>query len=167
MTAIEHDFHSTDAHPIDMAETLAQQCHWDFDRADEDQIAMVVEASWRTYSVNIAWSAYDDMLRLVCTFDLSPPEEQMAEFYRLINLVNDRVWCGGFTLWPENKLMAFRYGLTLGGGATATPEQIEAMVLSAVGLSERFYPAFQLVGWSNQSAEEALTVAIEEAYGTA
>lgn len=167
MTAIEHDFHSIDIHPIDMAESLAQQCQWDFERADEDQIAMVVEASWRTYSVNIAWSPYDDMLRLVCTFDLSPPEEQMTEFFRLINLVNDRVWCGGFTLWPEHKLMAFRYGLTLGGGATATPEQIEAMVLSAVGLSERFYPAFQLVGWSNQSAEESLNVAIEDAYGTA
>ena len=53
-------------------------------------------------------------------------------------------------------MMAFRYGLTLAGGATATPEQIEAMVLTAVGYSERFYPAFQLVGWSNHSPREAM-----------
>ena len=55
----------------------------------------------------------------------------------------------------------------MAGGATAPPEQIEAMILSAVGLTERFYPAFQLIGWSNQTPEEALTVAIEDAYGTA
>ncbi len=167
MTVIEQDFHSIDIHPIDMVETLAQQCEWEFDRSGEDQIAMVVEASWRAYSINLAWSGYDDMLRLVCTFDLTPPTEQLDEFYRLLNMVNDRVWCGSFTLWPEHKLMAFRFGLTLGGGATATPEQIEAMILSAVGLSERYYPAFQLIGWSNQTPEDALTVAIEEAYGTA
>ena len=67
----------------------------------------------------------------------------------------------------ENELMAFRCGLTLAGGAHATPEQIEAMVHNALGLSERFYPAFQLVGWGGDSAESAIDVAIEEAYGTA
>ena len=57
--------------------------------------------------------------------------------------------------------------VTLAGGATATPEQIEAMVLSAVALSERFYPAFQLAGWGEEDAETAMMIAIDEAYGTA
>ena len=81
--------------------------------------------------------------------------------------MNERIWSGAFTLWPEQEVMAFRYGLSLAGGASATPQQIEAMVLSAVGLSERFYPAFQLVGWSEEPPEEALEIAIAEAYGTA
>lgn len=167
MTATEHDFLSSEIHPIDMVESLAAECEWEFDRVGEDQISMAIEGAWRIYSLNLAWSSYDDMLRLVCTFELTPPEERMDEMLELINLANDKVWCGSFTLWPEHKLMAFRYGLTLAGGATATPEQIEAMVLTAIGYAERFYPAFQLVGWSNQSPEEALNIAIEEAYGTA
>ncbi|MEM9336816.1 MAG: YbjN domain-containing protein [Patescibacteria group bacterium] len=167
MPAIEQNFHATDIHPIDIVETLAEQCEWDFDRVGEDQIAMAIEAQWRTYSLSLAWSRYDDMLRLVCTFELNPPEERLTEFYRLLNLANDRVWGGGFTHWPEQCLVAFRYGLTLAGGAQATPEQVEAMVLSAVGLAEHFYPAFQSVCWTNSTAEESAELVIEEAYGTA
>jgi hypothetical protein len=165
--AIEHEFLSADIHPIDMVETLAEASEWEFDRIGENQIAMAVEGVWRVYSLNLDWSSRDDTLRLICSFELTPPEERMAEMLALLNLVNDKIWAGGFVLWPEHKLMAFRYGLTLAGGATATPEQIEAMVLTAVGYAERFYPAFQLVGWSDHTPEEAMHVAIEEHYGTA
>ena len=167
MAATEQEFLSAEIHPIDMVESVAQQAEWDFDRVGDDQIAMAVEGAWRVYSLNLAWSDYDDMLRLVCSFELTPPEERMDEMLELLNLANDKIWCGNFVYWPDHKMMAFRYGLTLAGGATATLEQIEAMLRTAVGFSERFYPAFQLVGWSNQSPEEALQVAIDEAYGTA
>ena len=167
MTASEHDFLGVDIHPIDMVESLAAESDWEFDRVGDDQIAMAIEGSWRIYSLNLAWSNRDDMLRLVCSFELTPPEERLDEMLALVNLVNDKIWSGGFTLWPEHKMMAFRYGLTLAGGATATAEQIETMVLTAVGFSEKFYPAFQLVGWSNHSPEQAAQMAIDEAYGTA
>lgn len=167
MAATEHEFLSTEIHPIDMVETLAEKSAWEFDRVGEDQIAMAIEGAWRVYSLNLAWSNYEDILRLVCSFELTPPEDRLDEMMELINLVNDKVWCGSFVLWPEHKLMAFRYGLTLAGGATATPEQIEAMVLTAVGYAEKFYPAFQLVGWSNQTPQEAILVAIDEAFGRA
>ena len=167
MATTEQEYLSTEIHPIDMVESVAQQADWDFDRVGDDQIAMAVEGAWRVYSLNLAWSDYDDMLRLVCSFELTPPEERMDEMLELLNLANDKIWCGNFVYWPDHKMMAFRYGLTLAGGATATLEQIEAMLRTAVGFSERFYPAFQLVGWSNQTPEEALQVAIDEAYGTA
>ncbi len=167
MTAIEHEYLSVDIHPIDIVEHLAERADWEFDRVGEDQIAMAIEGAWRTYSLTLAWSNRDDMLRLVCTFELTPPAERMTEFLELLNLANDKIWCGGFVLWPGENLIAYRYGLTLAGGAAATPEQVEAMVLSAVGICERFYPALQLVGWSEQTPEQALNVAIEQAYGTA
>ena len=167
MTAVEHEFHDTDFHPIDMVETLAEQCSWDFDRLAEDRIAMAVEGSWRTYSLSLALSTRGDMLRLICTFEINPPAERIDEFLKLINIANDRIWTGNFTWWEEKGLLVFRYGLTLAGGAVATTEQVEEMVLNAVSLSERFYPAFQLVGWSSESAEEAAGIAIEQAYGTA
>lgn len=167
MSAVEHDFISTDIHPIDMVETLAAQSDWDFDRTGENQIAMAIEGQWRTYSLSLSWSGWDDMLKLLCTFEFKPPTERRGELLEMLNLVNERIWAGTFTYWPEQEVMAFRYGLSLAGGAAATPQQIEAMVLSAVGLAERFYPGFQLVGWSEESAAEAVEMAIAEAYGTA
>jgi len=40
-------------------------------------------------------------------------------------------------------------------------------VRAAVGAAECYYPAFQLIGWSKHTPEEALLVAIDETYGTA
>ena len=167
MTAIEQDFPPADIHPIDMVETLAEQAAWEFDRVGENQIAMAVEGGWRTYSLTLMWSDYDDMLRLVCTFELNPPEERLDALLALLNIANDRVWGGGFTLWRDEGLMVFRAGLSLADAAAATLEQVEAMVCTAIAQSERFYPAFQLVGWSTETPEEAARVALEAAYGTA
>jgi hypothetical protein len=167
MQAVEHALITEDIHPIDIVETLAERRSWDFDRVAEDQIAMAVEGQWRTYSISLTWSAHDETLRLLCTFDLAPPEERMAAMAEAVDRANDRLWTGCFTLWREQDLMVYRYGLTLAGGAMATAGQIDAMLRGAVGACERFYPAFQLVGWGGETPETALGVAISEAYGRA
>ena len=41
------------------------------------------------------------------------------------------------------------------------------MLENAVNLSERFYPAFQLVCWGDRSPEYAIQIAIAEAIGHA
>lgn len=158
---------SDDVHPIDIVETLAEHHAWEFDRITDDQIAMSVEGQWRTYSITLAWSSQDETLRLICTFEMEPPVARMAELYDVLNRCNDMVWTGAFTYWTDQKLMVWRYGLTLAGGQTAGPDQIDHLISSAVLASERFYPAFQLVSWADKSPADALKVAIAEAYGRA
>ena len=167
MAAVEQFFHSEEIHPIDLVESLASLREWDFDRVGDDQIAMAVEGQWRTYSLTLAWSGHDETLRLICTFDCDPPEERVPEMLAAIEQANERVWTGCFNLWREQKLMVFRYGLTLAGGAVATPGQVEAMLRAALGACERFYPAFQLVGWGGERASDALSIAMNDAYGRA
>ncbi|GAA3864180.1 YbjN domain-containing protein [Celeribacter arenosi] len=158
---------STDIHPIDLCEHLAEYNDWEFDRVTDDQIAMAVEGQWRTYSITLAWSEYDETLRLICTFEMEPPENKLPEIYDTINRANDQCWTGAFTFWNEQRLMVFRYGLPLNGGQIANPEQVDRLIAAAVGACERFYPAFQLVAWSDRSPASAMDVAIHEAYGRA
>ena len=166
--SLSEDFLLADElHPIDIVETLAEHHAWEFDRVTDDQIAMAVEGQWRTYSLTLAWSGQDETLRLICTFEMEPPEHRMAQLYELINRCNDMVWTGGFTWWDEQKLMVWRYGLCLAGGQVAGPEQIDRLISSAVLAAERFYPAFQLTLWGDRPPAEALKVAIAEAYGRA
>lgn len=167
MSLSEDFLSSEDLHPIDIVETLAEHHDWDFDRVTDDQIAMAVEGQWRTYSITLAWSGYDETLRLICTFEMDPPEDKIPALYETLNRVNDMVWTGGFTYWREQKLMVWRYGLMLSGGQIASPEQIDRMIGQAVMSAERFYPAFQLVAWGDDSPEKAMNVAIAEAYGRA
>jgi len=165
--AIVEDLLSDDVHPIDVVETLASHHEWDFDRVTDDQIAMAVEGQWRTYSLTLAWSGRDETLRLICTFEMDPPEGRVDELLALLNLVNDECWAGSFSWWGEQRLMVWRYGLILSGGQGATVAQVERMIGAAVQSAERFYPAFQLVGWGNRTPEEAHNVAISEAWGRA
>lgn len=167
MSLSEDFLHTEDLHPIDIVETLAQHHEWEFDRVTDDQIAMAVEGQWRTYSITLAWSPQDETLRLICTFEMEPPEHRMAELYDVLNRTNDMVWTGAFTYWQEQRLMVWRYGLVLAGGQYAGPEQIDRLIASAVMASERFYPAFQLVAWADRTPADAMNVAIAEAYGRA
>ena len=167
MPQTDHYIHSDDIHPIDIVETVAVHYEWDFDRLAEDQIAMVVEGQWRSYSLTLAWSPREEVLRLICTFDMDPPAEKLPAVYELLNLVNDQVWDGSFTLWHEQQLMVWRYGLVLSGDVIAAPEQIDQMIRSAIDNAERFYPCFQLACWGDVPPVAALDIAMSEAYGRA
>jgi hypothetical protein len=167
MGIIERGFSTEDIHPIDIVESLAEERSWDFDRIAEDQIAMAIEGTWRTYSVTLAWSASDESLRLVCAFEMAPPARRLAAVYKAMALANDRCWSGAFILWPDQKLMVYRYALNCTGGAMAGQAQITDMMRAAVAACERFYPAFQLVAWGGETPEKALGIAMSEAYGRA
>lgn len=167
MTTSEGYLNTDDLHPIDIVETLAAHHDWDFDRVTDDQIAMAVEGQWRTYSITLAWSGHDETLRLICTFEMDPPEARIPALYDALNRANDMVWTGGFSFWREQRLMVWRYGLTLAGNQIASAEQVDRMISEAVTNAERFYPAFQLVCWGDDNPERAMDVAMGQAYGRA
>ena len=167
MSLTEQFLHIDEIDPIDIVEHLAEDNAWDFDRVADDRIAMVVDGQWRTYSLSLSWAPREETLRLICTFELAPPEDRLPELYEVLNAANDACWDGAFTYWSDPKVMVYRYGLVLSGGYVAGPEQIDRMIASAVAAAERFYPAFQLVCWGNRSPTEAMQVAIAGAYGYA
>lgn len=167
MSLIEDRFVTDEIHPIDIVETLAEHRDWEFDRVADDQIAMAVQGQWRSYSLTLAWSGGDETLRLICTFEMDPPEARLPVVMELLNLINDQGWAGGFGFWSDQRLMVWRYGLILTGGQVAAPEQIDTMIRAAVASCERYYPAFQLAAWSERTALDALQVAIAGAWGRA
>lgn len=167
MARTEAVFPKDENHPIDIVEVVAAHHDWDFDRLADDQIVMVVQGQWRSYSLTLAWSAPEEVLRLICTFDLDPPADRMAMVHETLNLANDQVWDGGFTFWSRQRLMVWRYGLVLAGDAVASARQVDRMIANALMSCERFYPSFQLVAWGNSAPAAALDIALGEAYGRA
>ena len=167
MDTLEHYLTAVDADPIDIVEGIASHHAWDFDRIADNQIAMGIEGTWQTYSLSLAWSASDETLRLVCTFELDISALRRAAVLEVIDGANDRIWCGSFTTWPEQNMIVFRYGLNLAGDASASGTQIDDMIAAAVEACERYYPAFQLVLEDDACPQQALGIAISEAYGRA
>ncbi|MBC6436740.1 MAG: YbjN domain-containing protein [Rhodobacteraceae bacterium] len=156
-----------DIHLIDIVKMISARHDWDFDHVADDRIVMAIEGQWRTYSVTLAWSASDEMLRMICTFDMNPPARSLPKLYEVLNLANDACWAGTFSYWQAQKLMVYRYGLVLAGEQMASARQITRIIEMAILVAERYYPAFQLACWGNSTAKEAVQVAIAEGYGHA
>ncbi len=156
-----------DLHPIDLVQSLAQSRAWAFERTDDDQIAMVVEGQWQQYALSLVWSDHNETLRLVCSFEFSPPASKLPALFETLNMANDGCWSGGFAYWQDQRLMAFIYGLNLAGGAVASPAQVDDMVRISVASCEKLYPAFQLVSWGEDTPQAAMKMAINDGYGRA
>ena len=96
MDIVERLFDNEDGDPIDIVETLAEHYDWDFDRITEDQIAVAIEGRWRTYAVTLSWCSFDESLRIICSFEMSPPEKKITKLLETLNLANNKVWNGSF-----------------------------------------------------------------------
>ena len=167
MYTLERLFDTEDEDPINIAQILAAHYDWDFDRITEDEIAVAIERDWRTYAVTLSWAEFDETLRIISSFEMKPPKDKLTSLYEALNLANNKCWTGAFVYAEKHNLMVFRHGMNLTGGARASAMQIDVMVENAVQTCERFYPAFQLTCWGNETPKASMQVAFDRAYGTA
>ena len=167
MTIAESLLDGCEFHPIDLVESLAAKHEWKFDRLDEDHIFFTVEGNWRIYSVSMGWSGFEELLKLICSFDLEVPASRMPGILDTIHRANDLCWTGAFTYKREPKQMIYRYAMISDDEMNINGLQIERLLSAAYSLCERFFPAFQLVALGDHSPEEAMHLAIAETYGFA
>lgn len=157
----------TRINPLDVVERLASVNDWNFERAGDDEINILIKGRWNDYQVSFTWMGELEALHLACAFDIKVAERRRAEVQQLIAHMNEQMWIGHFDLWPEDGMVMFRHALVLTGGVEATDEQCKAVLGTAIDTCERYFPAFQFVLWAGKSAREALDAAMFETSGEA
>ena len=154
-------------HPVDVVERLAALNEWAFDRADEDEISILVAGVWTQYEVAFTWLPDIESLHVGCSFDLKIPARRRAEISALAQMINEQLWIGHFDLWSGEDIVMFRHSLVLAGGAHPNDAQCGTIVHEALKACENYYQAFQFVLWAGKGAREALELAMFETQGTA
>ena len=154
-------------HPVDVVERLAAVNEWAFDRAETDEISILVSGKFANYDVAFTWLPDMESLHVSCSFDLKTPAHKRAAIGELTQLINEQMWLGHFDLWREQDLVMFRHSLCLAGGATASDAQCGAVVKAAVNACETYFQAFQFVLWADREPREALAFAAFETRGSA
>ena len=154
-------------HPVDTVEALADDNKWSFERAGEDEIAILVAGVWTDYNVSFSWMEDFEALHVACAFDMRVPEKRVVETMRLMSLVNEQMLFGHFDLWLQDGSVMFRHAVPLAGGAEANESQIECLLSSALNSCERYYQAFQFVVWAGRTASEALDSVLFDTVGEA
>ena len=155
------------ANPLDIVEQLVERNDWAFSRCNDEEIAFQVPGTWCDYSLYFAWNDEIDAMLFTCAFDMRVADDQKQRLYKLLALVNERMWLGHFGLWSQDGLPMFRYALPFRGTRGPTIGQMENLVETAIIECERFYPAFQYVIWGGKEAEEAITAAMIDTVGEA
>jgi hypothetical protein len=161
---IARDSHNN---PLDVVEHMAAGNHWQFERAGEDEVAIVVNGRWTNYQISFTWMGEIEALHLACAFDMRVPELRLPEVQQLVAMINEQLWIGHFDVWMQNGVIMFRHALLLAGGVSASGRQCEAVMGSALDACERYFPAFQFVVWAGKSAGEAMSAALFETAGEA
>src|SRR5436309_8068749 len=150
----------TRGNPFDVVERMAITNDWSFERAGEDEIAILVRGKWADYRISYTWMYDIEALHLACAFEFKVPDHCRTEVQRLLTLINEQMWIGHFDVWAKDGLVMFRHALVLSGGVTATDGQRESLLSTALDACECHYPAYQFVVWAGKSARQALDVAM-------
>jgi hypothetical protein len=161
--AIAHDPVSN---PLEVVEHLAAGNNWPFERAGEDEVAIIVTGRWTNYQISFTWMSEIEALHLACAFDMRIGDLRLTEVQSLVSLINEQLWIGHFDIWQKNGVVMFRHALLL-AGVNASGRQCEAVLGAALDACERYFPAFQFVVWAGKSAREAMESAMFETSGEA
>ena len=167
MTLIEIGAGGRPEHPVDVVERLAAVNEWAFDRAEDDEISILVSGAWASYDVAFTWLPEIESLHVSCSFDLKAPARKRAAVGELAQLINEQLWLGHFDLWSQQDLVMFRHCLCLAGGAIASDAQCDAIVRAAINACETYFQAFQFVLWADRDPREAMAFATFETRGVA
>ena len=167
MTPNENEHSDRPEHPVDVVERLASLNEWAFDRADEDEISILVAGVWANYEVAFTWLPDMESLHVSCSFDLKIPPRKRAEIGELVGLINEQLWLGHFDLWSREDIVMFRHAHCLAGGAQASDSQCSVIVNAALKACESYYQAFQFVLWAGRAPREAMDLAMFETQGNA
>jgi hypothetical protein len=120
-------------HPVDVVERLAAVNEWTFDRAETDEISILVSGKFANYDVAFTWLPDMESLHVSCSFDLKTPAHKRAAIGELTQLINEQLWLGHFDQWSQQDVVMFRHALCLAGGAGANDAQCTAVVNAALG----------------------------------
>lgn len=158
-----------DVHPVDMAEELAGANDWTYERHNQDELTLFVSGRYTDLQFRIFWRDDFKTLQFACLFDLKVPEARCSEVYKLLGLVNERMWIGHFEYWGDEGALLFRHASLANDPLLGLigEDHIAVIVETALNECERFYPVFQFVMWGGQSAEQAIESAMLECAGTA
>ena len=155
------------ANPIELIEEIAAAHDWQFERQNDDEVAVQVNGTWCEYRMWFIWRTDLGALYFSCGFDMRVKPERHGAVYPLLAKLNERLWLGHFELWSEEGWPTFRHTLLASDKFGVTGHAIRDLVDTAVAECERFYPAFQFVIWGGKSTDEAIESSLLETVGEA
>ena len=163
------DFHLSDSEfkPIEIIEKISKCKNWNYERVLDNKISIIAKGIWHNYSLEINYSEKNDVLDLFCFFDLSICSKKQLNFLKLLNIVNCENLNGTFIYFFETNILIFKNKIYEISESDNFKTDICDIINKIVFICDRFYPAFQMVSWTNELPENAINLALDSTMGSA
>jgi len=161
---------ATAHNPVDTAEEIASTNDWQFERHSDQELTLFLPSQYADLQFRLFWKEDYKTLQFACIFDMKVPEGRQLDVYKVVGLINERLWIGHFEYWSEEGVLLFRHAslandpLMMG---VIAEDHLSTIIDTALSECERFYPVFQFVIWGGQSPEVAIEAAMLECAGSA
>jgi len=106
-------------------------------------------------------------LHISCLMNMEAKIENKSKIFELLALVNDNLWLGHFSYWPERKMPVFRHSVLCNEQNLLFEKQIAQIFEIAVKECERLYPVFNVVLNKGMEPAQALYPFLMETLGQA
>ncbi len=169
MTFDEADMVAHGTTPVDILAAWYEAQGWAHERVCEEEVVAATNGAWGQYELRGIWREDDRVLQFLAFPDITVQPDKFAAIYETLGLINEQMWLGHFELWSGNGAIVFRHATLLESqdGPHLDTEQADALIDSAMGELDRFYPVFQFVLWGGKSPSEAISAAMVETQGEA
>jgi hypothetical protein len=169
MTFDDADMIPQGSTPIDTLASWYAAQGWVHERVGEEEVVAATEGAWGQYELRGIWREDDRVLQFLAFPDITVQADKFVAIYETLGLINEQMWLGHFELWSGNGAIVFRHATLLESqdGPHLDTEQADALIDSATGELDRFYPVFQFVLWGGKSPSEAIAAAMVETQGEA
>ena len=152
MITPEHDITTTD-HPLDTVEQILHMNEWQFDRADDDELAFTLRGQSCTYRIFFIWDAALQTMQMCCQYDFKIDLEASPQALLSTAKINEQLWLGHFDIPSTKNVPCFRYASLMHGVAEDDyTAHLEHVIDIALAQCEQYYPALHML--SGDSAND-------------
>ena len=172
---LENNLIEDNHNPLDVLETLAAHYDWPYERLGDHEFMAAVSGAWSDFHIRYYWLQDENILQAAGMLDVKIPRDKQAQILEAINLVNENLAMGHFSVWSEDQSIMFRHSHMLdmhdeadsGSYQKICGAVCEKITEAILGECNKYFPVFQYVLWAGKSAEEALQAALIETVGQA
>ncbi len=157
----------TAPNPIDQIENFLNTHSYTHERRSQNEIVVEVQGKWNDMLVFFSFEENMQCMHISCLINIENQIENKSKIFELLALINDNLWVGHFSYWPEHKMPVFRHSVFFSAQNPQFDKQIIQLFDIAVKECERMYPIFKVVLTKGMEPSQALYPILIETAGQA
>lgn len=155
------------SNPLDTLEFIVSQNEWPYERLGNEEIVAAITGDWCDFHMRYFWMADKNILQCAGQLDIRVPEKANTDILEVINMINERLDMGYFSIWSDDDTIMFRTSFNPPSNAADVAACCDMSTKVVLAEINRYFPVFQFILWGGKSPQEAIEASMFETMGNA